>query len=117
MKVFDQVEGTAHGAVRATAGARAPGVASWSALWLGVRALGALAVLVVGAIHLQQYLKLYSAIPTIGTLFVLNFAGATAIGLGLLARSSGCSAAAGAACCWACLPSPASAWRRRRSYS
>jgi hypothetical protein len=53
--------------------------------WLAVRALGALAVLVVGIIHLQQYFKLYSAIPTIGTLFVLNFAGATAIGLGLLA--------------------------------
>jgi hypothetical protein len=35
--------------------------------------------------HLQQYFVLYSAIPTIGTLFVLNFAGATAIGLGLLA--------------------------------
>jgi hypothetical protein len=53
--------------------------------WLVVRVLGALAVLAVGAIHLQQYLELYSAIPTIGTLFVLNFAGATAIGLGLLA--------------------------------
>jgi hypothetical protein len=53
--------------------------------WLAVRALGALAVLAVGAVHLQQYLVLYSAIPTIGTLFVLNFAGATAIGLGLLA--------------------------------
>ena len=52
--------------------------------WLGVRALGALAVLAVGVIHLQQYFELYSAIPTIGTLFVLNFAGATAIGLGLL---------------------------------
>jgi hypothetical protein len=53
--------------------------------WLAVRALGALAVLAVGIIHLQQYFELYSAIPTIGTLFVLNFAGATAIGLGLLA--------------------------------
>jgi hypothetical protein len=53
--------------------------------WLAVRAFGALAVLAVGAVHLQQYLELYSAIPTIGTLFVLNFAGATAIGLGLLA--------------------------------
>src|ERR687887_1105599 len=53
--------------------------------WLAVRALGALAVLAAGAVHLQQYLELYSAIPTIGTLFVLNFAGATAIGLGLLA--------------------------------
>jgi hypothetical protein len=47
--------------------------------------LGALAVLAVGAVHLQQYLNLYSAIPTIGTLFVLNFAGATGIGVGLLA--------------------------------
>jgi hypothetical protein len=53
--------------------------------WLATRALGALAVLAVGAVHLQQYLVLYSAIPTIGTLFVLNFAGATVIGLGLLA--------------------------------
>ena len=53
--------------------------------WLAVRALGAFAVLAVGAIHLHEHSKLYSAIPTIGTLFVLNFAGATAIGLGLLA--------------------------------
>jgi hypothetical protein len=55
---------------------------SWS---LVARVVGALAVLAVGAVHLQQYEMLYSAIPTIGTLFVLNFAGATAIGLGLLA--------------------------------
>jgi hypothetical protein len=55
------------------------------ALWLTVRGLGALAVIAVGLIHLQQYLERYSEIPTIGTLFVLNFAGATAIGLGLLA--------------------------------
>src|SRR5437867_4449622 len=54
-------------------------------LWWGVRALGALSLLAVGAVHLQQYVTLYSAIPTIGTLFVLNFAGATALGLGLLA--------------------------------
>jgi hypothetical protein len=53
--------------------------------WLAVRALGALAVVAVGVIHLQQYLERYSAIPTIGTLFMLNFVGATAIGLGLLA--------------------------------
>jgi hypothetical protein len=51
----------------------------------GVRALGALSLLAVGAVHLQQYVYLYSTIPTIGTLFVLNFAGATAIGLALLA--------------------------------
>src|SRR5262249_28651233 len=54
-------------------------------LWWGVRVLGALSLLAVGAVHLQQYLYLYSAIPTIGTLFLLNFAGATAIALGLLA--------------------------------
>jgi hypothetical protein len=46
--------------------------------------LGALSVLAVGAAHLQQYLWLYSAVPTIGTLFVLAFAGATLIGLALL---------------------------------
>jgi hypothetical protein len=63
----------------------ARGWAGQPALWLAVRVLGALAVLTVGAIHLQQYLKLYSGIPTIGTLFLLNFAGASAIGLGLLA--------------------------------
>jgi hypothetical protein len=50
-----------------------------------LRTLGALSVLAVGAIHLQQYFSLYSSIPTIGTLFVLNFVGATVIGLGLLA--------------------------------
>jgi hypothetical protein len=52
---------------------------------LAARGLGALSLLAVGAVHLQQYLDLYSAIPTIGTLFVLNFAGATIVGVGLLA--------------------------------
>ena len=53
--------------------------------WLTVRALGAATTLAVGAVHLQQYVKLYSSVPTIGPLFVLNFAGATVIGLALLA--------------------------------
>ena len=53
--------------------------------WLGLRALGALALLATGAVHLHLYSGLYSAIPTIGTLFVLNFAGATALGACLLA--------------------------------
>jgi hypothetical protein len=53
--------------------------------WWAVRGLGALSLLAVGAVHLQQYEFLYSAIPTIGTLFLLNFVGATVIGLGLLA--------------------------------
>jgi hypothetical protein len=48
------------------------------------RVLGALALLATGAVHLQQYTKLYKDVPTIGTLFVLNFAGATVIGIGLL---------------------------------
>jgi hypothetical protein len=42
-------------------------------------------LLAVGAVHLQQYLESYSAIPTIGMLFVLNFVGATIVGLALLA--------------------------------
>jgi hypothetical protein len=52
---------------------------------LAARALGAVSLLAVGAVHLQQYFELYSEIPTIGTLFVLNFIGATIVGLGLLA--------------------------------
>jgi hypothetical protein len=55
------------------------------AVWLAARVLGALSLLAVGGVHLQQYIELYSDIPTIGTLFVLNFVGATVTGLGLLA--------------------------------
>ncbi|HEX3669309.1 MAG TPA: hypothetical protein VHY55_09170 [Acidimicrobiia bacterium] len=54
-------------------------------VWLTARVLGALSLLAVGAVHLQQYNELYSAIPTIGTLFVLNFVAATVLGVGLLA--------------------------------
>jgi hypothetical protein len=36
-------------------------------------------------VHLYEFEHLYSQIPTIGTLFFLNFLGATGIGLGLLA--------------------------------
>jgi hypothetical protein len=53
-------------------------------LSLAARVLGALSLLSVGAVHLQQYFDLYSDIPTIATLFVLNFVGATIVGLGLL---------------------------------
>jgi hypothetical protein len=50
-----------------------------------LRTLGAIAVLVVGAVHLQQYVgDGYSSVSVIGPLFLLNFAGATVIGLGLL---------------------------------
>ena len=49
-----------------------------------LRMIGAIAVLVVGAVHLQQYLSGYKSISVIGPLFLLNFIGATVIGLGLL---------------------------------
>jgi hypothetical protein len=50
-----------------------------------LRTLGAIAVLVVGAVHLQQYFAdHFNVVPIIGPLFALNFAGATVIGLGLL---------------------------------
>lgn len=50
-----------------------------------LRTVGALAVLVVGAVHLEQYFaEHFSVVPIIGPLFVLNFAGATLIGAGLL---------------------------------
>jgi hypothetical protein len=62
-----------------------PWDAGWSAVWLAARFLGALSLLAVGAVHVQQYQYLYSTIPTIGTLFVLNFVAATVIGLGLFA--------------------------------
>jgi hypothetical protein len=68
----------------ATDAAPRPRAAAVGSLATAARTLGALALLAMGAIHLQQYFDLYSAIPTIGTLFVLNFAGATVVGLGLL---------------------------------
>lgn len=53
---------------------------------LVARYLGALALLGVGIDHIEQYSNdYYSEIPTIGTLFALNFAAATVVGLGLLA--------------------------------
>jgi hypothetical protein len=49
------------------------------------RTLGALALLVMGGVHYQQYrYAFYSSIPTIGPLFLANFIGATALGLFLL---------------------------------
>ena len=54
-------------------------------LIIATRTLGAVALLLIGGIHLQQYqYDFYSAIPTIGTLFLLNFIGGTALGLFLL---------------------------------
>lgn len=44
-----------------------------------LRYLGAALTLVVGLVHLQQYLDFISEVPTIGVLFLLNAAGAGAI--------------------------------------
>jgi hypothetical protein len=50
------------------------------------RYLGAASILVVGAIHAQQYYDAYfSAVPTIGTLFLLSFIGAGIVGAVLFA--------------------------------
>jgi hypothetical protein len=53
---------------------------------LAVRVLGALVLVFVGLDHYYEYsAQDYSAVPTIGTLFLLNFISATVIGLILLA--------------------------------
>ena len=45
------------------------------------RYLGGISILVVGAIHLQQYYGAYfRVVPTIGTLFLLSFVGAAVVG-------------------------------------
>jgi hypothetical protein len=49
------------------------------------RTVGALALLVVGGVHYQQYhYAFYSTIPTIGPLFLANAVAATVLGLFLL---------------------------------
>src|SRR5205085_3163606 len=46
--------------------------------------LGALAVLATGVLHIQQYYgQDYSTVPTIGTLFFLNFVSAVVVAVGL----------------------------------
>ena len=49
-----------------------------------IRRPGAVAILAVGAVHLQQYLTGYNVLPTIGTLFLLNAISAGVVGFGLL---------------------------------
>lgn len=49
------------------------------------RAIAAIALLVTGVVHLEQYtVAHFSDIPTIGPLFLLNFIAATSVGLELL---------------------------------
>jgi hypothetical protein len=50
------------------------------------RYLGAVSILLVGAVHAQQYYEAYfSVVPTIGTLFLLSFVGAAVVGAVLFA--------------------------------
>jgi hypothetical protein len=50
------------------------------------RYLGAVSILVVGAVHAQQYYGAYfNVVPTIGTLFLLSFIGSGVTGVVLLA--------------------------------
>ena len=51
----------------------------------GSRYLGALAVLATGVAHIEQYaVDDYSTVPTIGTLFLLNFIASVVIAVGLI---------------------------------
>jgi hypothetical protein len=50
------------------------------------RYLGAVSILLVGAVHAQQYYGAYfSVVPTIGTLFLLSFVGSGVVGVVLIA--------------------------------
>jgi hypothetical protein len=50
-----------------------------------MRRLGAIAILAVGAVHLQEYLgDGYRSIPTIGPLFLLNAISSAVVAIGLL---------------------------------
>ena len=67
---------------------------------VATRYLGAAALLGVGLDHLEQYsTEHYSAIPTIGTLFALNFVSAALIAGALAHPCNGCPAAPGGSRC------------------
>src|SRR6476646_10388322 len=52
----------------------------------GFRYIGAFAVVATGVAHIEQYaVDNYSTVPTIGTLFLLNFITAIVIAVGLIA--------------------------------
>ena len=54
-------------------------------IFRAIRVLGALALLGVGAVHLQQYYAAdYSGVPTIGPLFLVNGIGSGILGVTLL---------------------------------
>jgi hypothetical protein len=70
-----------------------------------LRYLGAVAILVVGAVHLQQYADFISDVPTIGMLFLLNGLGAGAVAILLATRRAPLGALAGIALCGGALVS------------
>ena len=62
-----------------------------------LRYLGALATLVVGVVHIQQYADFIADVPTIGALFVLNGLGAGVVAIMLATRHAALGALAGIA--------------------
>ncbi len=62
-----------------------------------LRYLGALATIVVGAVHLQQYADFISDVPTIGVLFLLNGLGAGIVVILLATRFATLGALGGVA--------------------
>ncbi len=57
----------------------------------------AAAILIQGAVHLQQYFERFSAVPVIGPLFLANAAASLVIAIWLVKRGSSASVVAGAA--------------------
>jgi hypothetical protein len=67
------------------AGLPRPGTGRRAIVAQALRYLGALAVLATGIAHIEQYaVDDYSTVPTIGTLFLLNFIGSIVIAVGLI---------------------------------
>jgi hypothetical protein len=60
-----------------------------------LRYAGALATIVVGAVHVQQYADFIHDVPTIGVLFLLNGAGAGVVAVLLATRRAPLGAIAG----------------------
>jgi hypothetical protein len=58
-----------------------------------LRYLGALATMIVGVVHLQQYADFIHDVPTIGVLFLLNAAGAGSLTIMLATRRARLGAA------------------------
>lgn len=65
-----------------------------SRLGVGLRLLGAAALLVDGAVHVQQYVQIFNGVRWIGPLFVLNAVGCAVVASGLMVRRAARLAAA-----------------------